>query len=114
MITGHADVRTDERRRAAAERAATRIAEANVEREDDFQDFAIGEIRLALDAFRHPMHDRQPGIEPDPDASEDDLPRRGENALLDALNELAREIDGSPDTIKTLCERVLGLAREEA
>ncbi len=107
-------VQTDEVRRAAVERAATRIAEANVERGDDFQDIAMAEILLALDAFRHPVHDRQPGIEPDPTAFEGDLPATGEDPLLDALRELAREVDGAPETVKPLCERALALARERS
>jgi hypothetical protein len=105
--------RTADPRRAAAERAATRIAQANVARDDDFQDLAMGELRLAFDAFRPAEHERQPGLELDPSAFEGDLPAAGTDARLDALRELARELDASQETIQTHCERVLAIAREE-
>jgi hypothetical protein len=101
-------------RRAAVERAVTRIARANADRSDDFQDIAMGEIRLAFDAFRPPEHERQPGIEPDPREFEGDLAATGDDRLLDTLRELAREIDSSPETVADLCERALELSRERS
>lgn len=98
-------------RRAAVERAVARIATANAERSDDFQDIAMGEIRLALDAFRPPEHERQPGIEPDPHDFEGDLPATGDDPLLDALRELAREIDSSPEAVAALCDRAIEMSR---
>jgi hypothetical protein len=105
--------RTADPRRAAAERAATRIAQANAARDDDFQDLAMGELRLAFDAFRPLEHERQPGLEPDPSAFSGDLPPLGADARLDALRELARELDASQETIQAQCDRVLAIAREE-
>ncbi|OGN77874.1 MAG: hypothetical protein A3G84_05195 [Chloroflexi bacterium RIFCSPLOWO2_12_FULL_71_12] len=98
--------------RAAAERAAGRIDAANADRDDSFQDIASGELQLAFDAFRPPPHERQPGIEDDPHAFEGDLPPRGENELLDALRDLARELDASPETVHRLAGRALELSRE--
>jgi hypothetical protein len=106
--------RTADPRHAAAERAATRIAQANAARDDDFQDLAMGELRLAFDAFRPAEHERQPGIEPDPSAFAGDLPGEGTDVRLDALRELARELDASQETVKALCDRVLEVAREES
>lgn len=100
-------------RRAAAERAATSIAQANAARDDDFQDLAMGELRLAFDAFRPAEHERQPGLEPDPSAFDGDLPARGTDTRLDALRELARGLDASQETVNTLCDRVLAVARDE-
>jgi len=105
--------RTADPRRAAAERAAIRIAQANAARDDDFQDLAMGELRLAFDAFRPAEHERQPGIERDPRAFEGDLPARGVDPRLDALRELARELDASQETITAHCDRVLAVARED-
>jgi hypothetical protein len=99
-------------RGAAAERAAKGIAELNTARVDDFQDLAMGELRLAFDAFRPAPHERQPGLEPDPAAFDGDLPPLGADARLDALRELARELDASQETIATHCDRVLAVARE--
>jgi hypothetical protein len=102
-----------EARQAAARRAVTRIMAANAERDDDFQDLAMGEIILAFDAFRPLFHDRQPGIEPDPRAFEGDLAATGDDPLLDTLRELARELDASPEKIEELCGQVLAVSGEE-
>lgn len=82
--------------REAAVRAAERVAELNVERDDKFQDTAMGEMRLAFEAFR-----------PDVEA---DLPDPGQDRLFDALTELTRELDASPETVSIACDRVLDLA----
>lgn len=103
---------TRDRRRDAAERAARKIDQLNAARVDDFQDLAMGELRLAYDSFRPEPHERQPGIEPDPTPFEGDLPAAGADARLDALRELARELDASQETIADRCERVLAVARE--
>lgn len=91
-----------------------RIRAANADRTDDFQDIAMGEIRLALDAFRPEPHERQPGIEPDPTDFESDLAATRDDPLLDGLRELARELDASPEAVERACERVLALSRGEA
>jgi hypothetical protein len=101
-------------RGAAAERAARRIAELNSARVDDFQDLAMGELRLAFDAFRPAPQERQPGLDPDPAAFDGDLPAPGADARLDALRELARELDASQETIAMHCDRLLRVAREES
>lgn len=108
----HASTTARDGRGAAAERAAKRIAELNAARVDDFQDLAMRELRLAFDAFRPAPHERQPGLEPDPEAFDGDLPALGADARLDALRELARELDASQETIATHCDRVRALARE--
>lgn len=105
---------TRDERRAASLRAATRIAELNAARVDDFQDLAMGELLLAFDAFRPEPHERQPGLEPDPAAFDGDLPAVGVDPRLDALRELARELDASQETIAAHCDRVLAAAREGA
>ena len=74
----------------------------------------MGELRLAFDAFRPAPHERQPGLEADPAAFDGDLPALGADARLDALRELARELDASQETIATHCDRVLAAAREGA
>lgn len=74
----------------------------------------MGELRLAFDAFRPAEHERQPGLEPDPEAFDGDLPALGADPRLDALRELARELDASQETIATHCDRVLAAAREGA
>lgn len=74
----------------------------------------MGELRLAFDAFRPRPHERQPGLEPDPEAFDGDLPALGADARLDALRELARELDASQETIATHCDRVLAVARERS
>lgn len=107
------DATARDRQRAAAVRAASRIAELNAARVDDFQDLAMGELRLAFDAFRPAPHERQPGLEPDPAAFDGDLPPLGADARLDALRELARELDASQETIAKHCDRVLAVAHEE-
>jgi hypothetical protein len=86
----------DDHRRQAAVRAAERISQLNLERDDKFQDTAMGEIRLALEAFR-----------PDVEA---DLPGPGDDALFDALMHLTRELDASPETVSLATHRVLELA----
>lgn len=112
--TQRSSAATKDGRRDATERAARRIAELNAARVDDFQDLAMGELLLAYDAFRPEPHERQPGIEPDPTAFEGDLPPIGVDARLDALRELARELDASQEAIAEQCDRVLALAREQA
>ena len=101
-------------RRRIVERAIIRIAGLNGDRDDDFQDKAMGELQLAYDSFRPALHDRQPGLEPDPTAFENDLPAPGTDHALDALREIARELDASPETSAVLGERALAITREEA
>lgn len=101
-------------RRDILERAVIRIADLNEDRDDDFQDKAMAELRLAYDAFRPPFHDRQPGLEPDPTAFESDLPGPGGDASLDALRGIARELDASPEAVAALCERALAVSRGRA
>jgi hypothetical protein len=86
----------DGQRRAAVARAVERIAELNLARDDDFQDAAMGEIRLAQDAFRAGT-----GAE---------LPAPGSDPLLDALMEVTRSLDSSPETVATLCDAALEAA----
>jgi len=86
----------DEARRKAATRAAERISGLNLERDDTFRDAAMGEVRLACEAFR-------------PDA-EADLPGPGDDELFDALMELTRELDASPEAVSLACRRIEELA----
>jgi hypothetical protein len=101
-------------RRSLVEGAISRIAEMNMDRDDDFQDKAMGELLLAFDAFRPAVHDRQPGIEPDGASFEGDLAATGDDQLLDALRQLGRELDASPETVTKLCERALALTETSA
>ncbi len=83
-------------RRAAVARAASAIARLNVERADGFQDAAMSEVRLAQDAFR-----ADAGAE---------LPGPGDDPLLDALMDLARSLDSSPEVVTASCDAALGAA----
>lgn len=85
-----------QRRREAVALAASRIAHLNVERDDDFQDAAMGHVRLAQDAFRDDVGSGLPGP--------------GTDALLDALMELARSLDASPETVGAACDAALEAA----
>ncbi len=82
--------------RAAVARAASRVADLNAAREPHFRDAAMGEIRLAQDAFRA-------------DAGAD-LPGPHEDPLFDALTEVARSLDGSPEMVIAACDRALEAA----
>jgi hypothetical protein len=86
----------EQHRRAAVARAAAQIARWNADRDDDFQDKAMGEVRLAQDAFRADV-----GAE---------LPPPGADPLLDALMELARSLDASPETVVSACDAALEAA----
>jgi hypothetical protein len=85
-----------EHRRAAVASAASKVARLNAERDDDFQDGAMAEIRLAQDAFRVDV-----GAE---------LPPAGTDALLDALMELARSLDAAPELVAARCDAALEAA----
>lgn len=85
-----------ERRRAAVARAAAAIARLNVEREQHFQDAAMGAIRLAQDAFR--------------DDAGSELPGPGDDTLLDALMDLARALESSPEDVGAACDAALDAA----
>jgi hypothetical protein len=85
-----------EHRRAAVASAASSTAQLNVERDDDFQDSAMAGIRLAQDAFRTDV-----GAE---------LPPPGSDPLLDALMELARSLDSSPEIVGAACDAALEAA----
>jgi hypothetical protein len=83
-------------REAAVARAVARIAELNAARDDAFQDAAMGEVRLAQDAFR-----ADTGTE---------LPAPGTDPLLDALMELTRSLDASPEAVAVACDAALEAA----
>lgn len=85
-----------EHRRAALARAASTIARLNVERDDEFQDSAMGEIRLAQDAFRADVAAELPGPGADP--------------LLDALMEVVRSLDSAPEMVGAACDEALAAA----
>ncbi len=85
----------EQARRAALVRAAERIAEWNIERGDDIQDRAMGEIHLATDAFRD---------------AEGDLPAAGADPAFDALMRLRSDLDASPAAVSRACDRALEIA----
>lgn len=96
----------------AAARAAARIAEANVERGDSFQDFALAEIRLALDILRgegsDAPHIGSGALAPEREGADP----TGDDPLIRALLALGRELDASQETIARHCDRVRRVALE--
>lgn len=85
-----------EHRRTAVARAAKRIAQLNVERGDSFQDLATAAIDDAKDAFRSDVGAEMPGAHEDP--------------VLDALMDLQRAIDASPEAVGAACDAALAAA----
>jgi hypothetical protein len=81
---------------SAARRAAEHIRAWNANRPDAFRDMGIQAIAEAREAFR-------PGVE-------GEVPRRGEDPLYDALEDLGRNLDSSPEGVDRACSHVLELA----
>lgn len=83
-------------RQAAVAAAASRIADLNAERGDTFQDLAMAEVRRARETFRE-----------DPAG---ETPAPGADPLFDALVEIERCLDASPETVATACDAALEAA----
>lgn len=85
----------EERPQILAE-VAERVALWNEFRTDDFQDMVVRLVNSAREHWR----------------SDGELPRYGEDSLLDALRGIADASDGSPLTVRDACAAALRAAED--
>lgn len=89
---------TSERVRVLAE-AAERVALLNEFRSDNFQNTVVRLVNDARESWR---------------GTDGDLPKRGSDAMFDALMGLADESDASPIAVRDVCAEALRAAEEAA
>jgi len=89
---------TNDRARVLAE-AAERVALSNEFRTDDFQDSVARVVNEARENWR---------------GRDGELPKRGADAMFDALMSLADESDASPLAVRDVCAEALRAAENAA